>query len=114
MAENNGGFRSAAWFGQSGKTGFIHRGHMHNEGLPENVFDGRPVIGICNTWSELTSCNAHYGTLCIWPRSFTWRLTDRHIRTKTQPMKLAVIFEQEPPEWLDKAVQDNGYDERLS
>jgi dihydroxy-acid dehydratase len=42
-----------------GKDGFIHRSWMRNQGLPDHVFDGRPVIGICNTWSELTPCNAH-------------------------------------------------------
>ncbi len=52
-------FRSADWFGKSSKDGFIHRSWMRNQGLPDDVFDGRPVIGICNTWSELTPCNAH-------------------------------------------------------
>ena len=57
------GLRSAAWFGKADKDGFIHRSWMRNQGLPEDVFDGRPVIGICNTWSELTPCNAHLRTL---------------------------------------------------
>ena len=39
--------------------GFIYRSWMKNQGFPEDLFDGRPVIGICNTWSELTPCNAH-------------------------------------------------------
>jgi dihydroxy-acid dehydratase len=51
--------RSTAWFGKPDKDGFIHRSWMRNQGLPADVFDGRPVIGICNTWSELTPCNAH-------------------------------------------------------
>ena len=51
--------RSAAWFSKPDKDGFIHRSWMRNQGLPADVFDGRPVIGICNTWSELTPCNAH-------------------------------------------------------
>ncbi len=51
--------RSADWFGRTDKDGFIHRSWMKNQGLPADVFDGRPVIGICNTWSELTPCNAH-------------------------------------------------------
>src|SRR5436309_12559583 len=51
--------RSAAWFGRHDKYGFIARGWMRNEGIPSEMFDGRPVIGICNTWSELTPCNAH-------------------------------------------------------
>ena len=51
--------RSAAWFGGTSLNNFIHRGWMRNQGLPSHLFDGRPVIGICNTWSELTPCNAH-------------------------------------------------------
>jgi L-arabonate dehydrase len=53
-------YRSAAWFGKTDKDGFVHRSWMRNQGLPDHVFDGRPVIGICNTWSELTPCNAHF------------------------------------------------------
>lgn len=56
-------FRSAAWFGPRDRDGFIHRSWMKNQGLPDHLFDGRPVIGICNTWSELTPCNAHFRTL---------------------------------------------------
>jgi dihydroxy-acid dehydratase len=51
--------RSAAWFGGNDRNAFIHRSWMKNQGLPDHLFDGRPVIGICNTWSELTPCNAH-------------------------------------------------------
>lgn len=53
-------FRSSAWFGKADRDGFIHRSWMKNQGLPDHLFDGRPVIGICNTWSELTPCNAHF------------------------------------------------------
>ncbi|MGP1394919.1 MAG: IlvD/Edd family dehydratase [Inquilinaceae bacterium] len=52
--------RSTAWFGPSDKDGFLHRSWMKNQGFPPDLFDGRPVIGICNTWSELTPCNAHF------------------------------------------------------
>lgn len=52
--------RSQAWFGGGGKDGFIHRSWMMNNGLPDDAFDGRPIIGICNTFSELTPCNAHF------------------------------------------------------
>jgi L-arabonate dehydrase len=51
--------RSQAWFGGQSKDAFIHRSWMKNQGHPEDLFDGRPVIGICNTFSELTPCNAH-------------------------------------------------------
>ena len=52
--------RSATWFSPDDpKSAFIHRSWMRNQGLPTDYFEGRPVIGICNTWSELTPCNAH-------------------------------------------------------
>jgi L-arabonate dehydrase len=63
MSADKKKFRSAAWFGSSDKDGFIHRSWMRNQGFPGDVFDGRPVIGICNTWSELTPCNAHLRAL---------------------------------------------------
>ena len=51
--------RSSHWFGEISRDGFIHRSWMKNQGHPHHMFDGRPVIGICNTFSELTPCNAH-------------------------------------------------------
>jgi dihydroxy-acid dehydratase len=51
--------RSAGWFSGADKSAFVHRSWMKSQGLPADLFDGRPVIGICNTWSELTPCNAH-------------------------------------------------------
>lgn len=51
--------RSQSWFGGADKDAFIHRGWMKSQGHPDDAFDGRPVIGICNTFSELTPCNAH-------------------------------------------------------
>ena len=55
--------RSQSWFGGDDKDSFIHRSWMKNQGMPSDAFDGRPVIGICNTWSELTPCNAHFRDL---------------------------------------------------
>ena len=73
MSDNKKGpYRSAAWFGKPDKDGFIHRSWMRNEGLPEDVFDGRPVIGICNTWSELTPCNAHFRTIAEHVKRGVW------------------------------------------
>src|SRR6185503_3698280 len=54
--------RSQEWFGREGKMGFIYRSWMKNRGIPQDQFDGRPVIGICNTYSELTPCNSHFRT----------------------------------------------------
>jgi dihydroxy-acid dehydratase len=55
--------RSQHWFGGTSKDNFIHRSWMKSEGLPSDSFDGRPVIGICNTWSELTPCNQTFREL---------------------------------------------------
>ncbi len=51
--------RSQEWFGGADKMGFVHRSWLRNQGYPDDYFRGRPVIGICNTWSELTPCNGH-------------------------------------------------------
>ncbi len=53
-------FRSHDWFGKKDKDGILYRSWMKNQGMPTDMFDGRPVIGICNTFSELTPCNAHF------------------------------------------------------
>ena len=60
MANDKKPLRSQAWFGRSGKMGFYYRSWLKGMGVPDDQFDGRPVIGICNTWSELTPCNAHF------------------------------------------------------
>jgi L-arabonate dehydrase len=52
--------RSANWFGRADLLGFAARGWTKNQGYPDHLFDGRPVIGICNTWSDLTPCNGHF------------------------------------------------------
>jgi L-arabonate dehydrase len=55
--------RSQAWFGKQDRDGFVHRSWTQKPGYPSDSFDGRPVIGICNTWSELTPCNSHFREL---------------------------------------------------
>src|SRR5512147_2082260 len=55
--------RSAAWFGRTDRDGYVHRSWMKNQGIPHDQFDGRQVIGICNTWSQATPCNAHFREL---------------------------------------------------
>src|SRR3982751_195159 len=55
--------RSQDWFGRTDREGFLYRSWIKNQGYPEDLFDGRPVIGICNTWSELTPCNGHFREL---------------------------------------------------
>ncbi len=64
--------RSQAWFGAEDLHGFLHRAWMKNQGWPHDVFDGRPVIGICNTWSELTPCNGHFRELAEAVKRGVW------------------------------------------
>jgi len=63
MAKKKTELRSVKWFGRQDIYGMIYRGWMKNRGVPQDQFDGRPVIGICNTFSELTPCNSHFRTL---------------------------------------------------
>ena len=55
--------RSRHWYGGANKDAFMHRSWIKNQGHPDQMFDGRPVIGICNTWSDLNPCNAHFKDL---------------------------------------------------
>lgn len=64
--------RSQAWFGGTTKDAIYHRGWMKNQGFPPDLFDGRPVIGICNTWSETTPCNAHLRDLAERVKNGVW------------------------------------------
>ena len=64
--------RNRAWYGKLDKDGFIHRSWMKNQGFPDHAFDGRPVIGICNTWSELTPCNSGLRTLAEGVKRGVW------------------------------------------
>ncbi|QBM27827.1 IlvD/Edd family dehydratase [Hydrogenophaga pseudoflava] len=63
MSDKPRKLRSTEWFGSADKNGFMYRSWMKNQGIPDHAFDGRPIIGICNTWSELTPCNAHFRKL---------------------------------------------------
>ena len=59
MAQDDKKNRSTAWFGREDLLGFAYRSWLKNQGWPHDLFDGRPVIGIANSASDLTPCNAH-------------------------------------------------------
>ena len=65
------GLRSAHWFGKADKDGFIHRSWM-KRGLPDDAFVGKPIIGICNSWSELTPCNMHLNEIAEHVKRGVW------------------------------------------
>lgn len=64
--------RSQHSYGKADRDGFIHRSWMKSQGLTDEAFDGRPVIGICNTWSELTPCNAHLRDIADYVKRGVW------------------------------------------
>jgi len=64
--------RSQEWFGRKDRDGFLYRSWMKNQGWPRDLFEGRPVIGICNTWSELTPCNAHFREVAEFVKRGVW------------------------------------------
>jgi dihydroxy-acid dehydratase len=75
MADDSGRprrLRSAAWFDEPGRAGINHRSWLKNQGYPDDAFEGRPVIGICNTFSELTPCNGHFRALAEHVKRGVW------------------------------------------
>ena len=60
LGRPGGALRSQQWFGRQDRDGFVYRSWVKGKGVPDDQFDGRPVIGICNTFSELTPCNSHF------------------------------------------------------
>ena len=72
MTDKKPPLRSTKSYGKLDKDGFIHRSWMKAQGFPEDVFDGRPIIGICNTWSELTPCNSHFREIAEYVKRGVW------------------------------------------
>lgn len=64
--------RSQEWYGGNSRDTIYHRGWLKNQGYPNDLFDGRPVIGIMNTWSELTPCNGHLNELAQKVKAGIW------------------------------------------
>ena len=73
MAGNGRKLRSSGWFGGHDMHGFIHRSWMKNQGFAAENFEGRPVIGIANSASEVTPCNAHLGRVAEAVKRGVWK-----------------------------------------
>ncbi len=73
MSEPTRPLRSAGWFAALGKTGIMHRSWLRAEGLPDDAFNGRPIIGIANSWSELSPCNVHLRALAEHVKRGVWQ-----------------------------------------
>ncbi|CAN5636655.1 IlvD/Edd family dehydratase [soil metagenome] len=59
VGEGGNGYRSRDWFEGTDLDAFLHRSWLKTEGFTDESYEGRPVIGICNSWSEVVNCNAH-------------------------------------------------------
>ncbi len=64
--------RSTHWYSGTSRDTIYHRGWMKNQGYPHDLFDGRPIIGIMNTWSDLTPCNGHLRELAEKVKAGIW------------------------------------------
>src|SRR5260370_22601908 len=67
------GYRSRAWFDTTELYGWLRRAAFKAQGFGEASFEGRPIIGIANSWSELTHCNAHLRDLAVAVKRGVWQ-----------------------------------------
>ncbi len=118
MADTKGKkpLRSRHWYGGSDKDAFIHRSWMKNQGFPDQVFDGRPVIGICNTWSELTPCNSHLRILAEGVKRGVWEAGGFPVEFpvsslgETQMKPTAMLFRNLLAMDVEEAIRAYGMD----
>jgi L-arabonate dehydrase len=108
--------RSQDWFGKMDKMGFVYRSWMKNQGLPHHLFDGRPVIGICNTWSELTPCNAHFRELAEYVRKGLYEAAGFPLEFpvmslgETNLRPTAMMFRNLPSMDVEESIRGNPID----
>lgn len=108
--------RSQSAYGKQDKDGFIHRSWMKAQGFPEDVFDGRPVIGICNTWSEITPCNSHLRDLAEYVKRGVWEMGGLPLEFpvsslgETQMRPTAMLFRNLLAMDVEEAIRGNPID----
>ncbi|HEY3814353.1 MAG TPA: IlvD/Edd family dehydratase [Caulobacteraceae bacterium] len=108
--------RSARSYGKLDRDGFIHRSWMKAEGLPDDVFDGRPVIGICNTWSELTPCNVHLRDMAEHVKRGVWEAGGLPVEFpamslgETQMRPTAMLFRNLLAMEVEESIRGNPID----
>jgi dihydroxyacid dehydratase/phosphogluconate dehydratase len=80
--------KSADWFSRTGKDGFNYRSWFKKQGIPQDELEGKPIIGICNTWSELTPCNSHFRELADFVKRGIWDVAQRllHLHVNEQEL----------------------------
>lgn len=108
--------RSTRSYGGKDKDGFIHRSWMKAQGLPENAFDGRPVIGICNTWSELTPCNSGLRDVAEYVKRGVWEAGGLPVEFpamslgETQMRPTAMLFRNLLAMEVEESIRGNPID----
>ncbi|WP_374015356.1 IlvD/Edd family dehydratase [Phaeobacter sp. A36a-5a] len=108
--------RNRAWYGKLDKDGFIHRSWMKNQGFPDHAFDGRPIIGICNTWSELTPCNSGLRDLAEGVKRGVWEAGGFPVEFpvmslgETQMKPTAMLFRNLLAMDVEKSIRAYGID----
>ncbi|MEI2297836.1 IlvD/Edd family dehydratase [Ensifer sp. MJa1] len=116
MSDKKKELRSRHWYGGTDKDGFIHRSWMKNQGFPDHVFDGRPIIGICNTWSELTPCNSHLRILAEGVKRGVWEAGGFPVEFpvsslgETQMRPTAMLFRNLLAMDVEEAIRAYGID----
>ncbi len=116
MTDTKKELRSRHWYGGTDKDGFIHRSWMKNQGFPDQVFDGRPIIGICNTWSELTPCNSHLRILAEGVKRGVWEAGGFPVEFpvsslgETQMRPTAMLFRNLLAMDVEEAIRAYGID----
>lgn len=114
--KKNKELRSRAAYGKNDKDGFIHRSWMKAQGFPEDVFDGRPVIGICNTWSEITPCNSHLREVAEYVKRGVWEMGGLPLEFpvsslgETQMRPTAMLFRNLLAMDVEEAIRANPID----
>ncbi len=108
--------RNRSWYGMKDKDGFIRRSWMKNQGFPDHAFDGRPVIGICNTWSELTPCNSGLRELAEGVKRGVWEAGGFPVEFpamslgETQMKPTAMLFRNLLAMDVEESIRANGMD----
>lgn len=116
MTEKKTPLRSQRSYGKLDRDGFIHRSWIKGTGLPDHVFDGRPIIGVCNTWSELVTCQAHLRDLAEYVKRGVWEAGGVPIEfpamslPETQMRPTAMLFRNLLAMEVEESIRGNPID----
>ncbi len=108
--------RSSRWYGKLDRDGFIHRSWMKSDGYPEDLFSGRPMVGICSSWSDLTPCNSHLDELAehvkrgVWEAGGVPLVFPAMSLGETQMLPTAMLFRNLMSMAVEESIRGNPID----